>query len=453
MPAKRQITSADQFASLIKDLGTRKPNANIQVISTGSWTLDMALGIGGLPIGRIVEFYGDWQTAKSTIAMQTAVNALKLGGVLYLDFESGYDTNYAKVLGLDETNPRYVIDRPDSLEDGEKKMVVAIESGHCRLVVVDSLSTAPTEAELKDDDGATIGLIRAKAATQLLRRIALACDKHNCTVIFISHASVIIGGMKTFGPPPKTTTGGNALKFYASIRVEFKIREQVKRKKKRPDGTEDNAVFASKIEVNVIKNKLAPPYQKESFYVFFGRGSNNAASLLDIAVEQGIVERTSTGLFKFKKPVPHTSRGLAEAIRYVEANQPVLLSLCKDVFAIVPDLAPVRLRELLGIKPRVLVKPDEIEASPSADEEPEDIEAPVEETTMDTDPNATPALVLPPGMKLLEGQPIEAVPDSELVTERMPPTKDADDDIPAIIESDDGDDDEATEDEEIAVLD
>jgi recombination protein RecA len=216
------------------------------------------------------------------------------------------------------------------------------------LVVVDSLSAAPIEAELNGEDGATTGLVRAKMLTKLLRRLAGACDRNNTTIIFVNHAKVAIGGMKSFGPPPKTTTGGDALKFYASIRVEFKIKEQVKRKVKRPDGTEDNAVFASKIEVHVLKNKLAPPFRKESFYIFFGRGSSNAASLLDIAVEQGFVDRTGTGLFKFRHPVQHVCRGLLDAIRYIETNPQVLNALCAQVFKVVPDLAPLKVRHLFA---------------------------------------------------------------------------------------------------------
>lgn len=303
--ARLQIEKQFGAGSLIK-LGAQTDLTGIDVIPSGSILLDEALGVGGYPRGRIIEMYGPESSGKTTLALHAVAEAQKMGGIAaFVDAEHALDPVYAKNLGVDIDN--LWVSQPDNGEQALEITENLVRSGAVDVIVVDSVAALTPQKEIEGDMGDSMMGLQARLMSQALRKLTAIVGKSKCMIIFINQIRMKIGIM--FGNP-ETTTGGNALKFYSSVRLEIRRIESIEGK-----GEED--AVGNRVRVKVVKNKVAPPFRKVELDIYFGKGISATASLLDSAVKHGIIDKRGAWYTRGDEKV---GQGKENAINFLKDN-------------------------------------------------------------------------------------------------------------------------------------
>ena len=305
-----QIEKAFGKGSVMK-LGQTQESVDIEAISTGSLGLDIALGIGGLPRGRIIEIYGPESSGKTTLALHVAAEAQKKGGVCaFVDAEHALDPAYAKKLGVDIDE--LVISQPDAGEQALEIADTLVRSGAIDVLVVDSVAALVPRAELEGEMGDTHVGLQARLMSQALRKLTSSISKSNCLVIFINQIRLKIGVM--FGNP-ETTSGGNALKFYASVRLDIRRIGAIK---------DRDDIVGNQTRVKVVKNKMAPPFRVVEFDIMYGEGISKTGELLDLGVNANIVEKAGAW---FSYNSERIGQGRENAKKFLRENPAVATTI------------------------------------------------------------------------------------------------------------------------------
>ena len=323
----------------VMKLGDEAATANVDVIPTGCLSLDVALGVGGIPRGRIIEIYGPESSGKTTIALHLVAEVQKMGGIAgYIDAEHALDPIYAKNLGVDTAN--IYLSQPD---DGEQALEIAetmVRSGAIDIVIIDSVAALVPRAEIQGEMGESHMGLQARLMSQALRKITAFAGKSNCTVVFINQLREKIG--VTFGNP-ETTTGGRALKFYASVRLDIRRADAIK---------VNNEIVGNRTKVKIAKNKVAPPFKTTEFDIMYGQGISREGDTLDMAAELGIVNK-SGAWYAYKEE--KIGQGRENAKAYLKEHPEVLEEIEAQV------------REHYGLNKK---NDETAEAEPAAEEKP-----------------------------------------------------------------------------------
>ncbi|MBO7526020.1 MAG: recombinase RecA [Clostridia bacterium] len=299
----------------IMKLGDGAKELNIEVIPTGCMALDIALGIGGLPRGRIIEVYGPESSGKTTIALHAIAETQKLGGIAaFIDAEHALDPIYAANLGVDLDN--LYVSQPDTGEQALDITETLIRSGAIDLIVVDSVAALTPKAEIEGDMGDThVGLL-ARLMSQAMRKLTAITNKSKSCVIFINQLREKVGVM--FGNP-ETTTGGKALKFISSIRIDVRKLDAIK---------DSTGMIGNRTRAKIVKNKLAPPFKTAEFDIIYGKGVSQSGCLLDIGVETGLIEKSGSW---FSINGDKIAQGREKAREYIESNPEIAEWLDKEI--------------------------------------------------------------------------------------------------------------------------
>ena len=283
----------------------------VEAVSSGSLAIDVALGIGGLPRGRVVEVYGPEASGKSTLAMHVVAEAQRTGGICaYVDAEHAMDPDYAKNIGVDVDE--LLISQPDTGEQALEITDMLIRSGAIDVVVIDSVAALTPRAEIEGEMGDTHVGLQARLMSQALRKLTANLSKTKTIVIFINQLREKIGVM--FGSP-ETTPGGRALKFYSSIRIDIRRIEAIK---------SDGEVTGSRTRIKVVKNKVAPPFRQAEFDIMYGKGISREGSLIDVGVEQGIVKKSGAW---YTYEGEQLGQGRENAKQFLTANPEIMVEI------------------------------------------------------------------------------------------------------------------------------
>lgn len=281
---------------------------DIDSIPTGSLALDIALGIGGIPKGRIIEIYGPESSGKTTLALHMLAEAQKIGGTgAFVDAEHALDAGYAKNLGVDIEN--LIISQPDTGEQALEITEALVRSNAVDLIIIDSVAALVPKAEIDGDMGAAQIGLQARLMSQALRKLTGAINKSKCTVVFINQLREKVGIM--FGNP-ETTTGGRALKFYSSVRLDIRKSENIKK---------GDEIIGNRVRVKVVKNKIAPPFRQAEFDIMYGKGISSVGNILDVAAEADIVKKAGAW---YSYGEERLGQGRENAKEYLENNEDLL---------------------------------------------------------------------------------------------------------------------------------
>jgi len=315
----------------IMRMGTDAPRERVVAIPTGAINLDAATGVGGVPRGRITEIYGPESSGKTTLTLHLAANVQRAGGVAaYVDAEHALDIEYAKKLGVDVDN--LLVSQPDTGEQALEIVEILVRSGAVDLVAIDSVAALVPKAEIEGEMGDSHMGLQARLMSQALRKLAGAINRSNCAVVFINQLREKIGVM--FGNP-ETTTGGKALKFYASLRLDIRRIGPVK---------EREAVIGNRVRVKVVKNKVAPPFKQAEFDVMFDEGISHCGLVVDLATEANIIQKSGAW---YSYGDQRIGQGRENAKLFLKDN-PALMT---DVEG--------RVKEFLGVRAATVLPPDD----------------------------------------------------------------------------------------------
>ncbi|WP_295147945.1 recombinase RecA [uncultured Peptoniphilus sp.] len=297
---------------------------DIDAIPTGSLALDIALGIGGIPKGRIIEVYGPESSGKTTLALHMLAEAQKMDGTgAFIDAEHALDPGYAKKLGVDVEN--LIISQPDTGEQALEITEALVRSNAVDLIIIDSVAALVPKAEIDGDMGAAQIGLQARLMSQALRKLTGAINKSKCTVVFINQLREKVGIM--FGNP-ETTTGGRALKFYSSVRLDIRKSENIKK---------GDEIIGNRVRVKVVKNKIAPPFRQAEFDIMYGKGISSVGNILDVAAEADIVKKAGAW---YSYGEERLGQGRENAKDFLEENPDILKEIDHKVrvyYNLLPD--------------------------------------------------------------------------------------------------------------------